>query len=125
MFQATFCPKHAELILEINKILLLHQVGFFYIILPTLMMHGQTQIKFMLVVILAICSYNVTTHIQMWDTEHHLIHQNHSLKVLQTCTAIISISAGPFISFSMEIIMTHNFQFISQPLKFKQYRTLK
>jgi hypothetical protein len=25
----------------------LHLVGFFYIIVPTLMMHGQTQIKFM------------------------------------------------------------------------------
>jgi hypothetical protein len=31
--------------LEINKLSLLHLVGFFYIILPTLMMHGQTQIK--------------------------------------------------------------------------------
>jgi hypothetical protein len=38
------CPKHVELFLEINKLLLLHLVGF-YITLPTLMMHGQTQIK--------------------------------------------------------------------------------
>jgi hypothetical protein len=38
------CPKHVELILEISKFLLLHLVGFFYITLPTLMMHGQTQI---------------------------------------------------------------------------------
>ena len=38
-------PEHVELTLEINKLLLLHLVGFFYIILPTLMMHGQTQIK--------------------------------------------------------------------------------
>jgi hypothetical protein len=38
-------PKHVELILEINKYrYLLHLVGFFYITLPTLMMHGQTQI---------------------------------------------------------------------------------
>ena len=29
-------PKHVELILEINKLLLLHLVGSFYIILPTL-----------------------------------------------------------------------------------------
>jgi hypothetical protein len=42
---AKSCLKHVELILEINKLLLLHLVGFFYIILPTLMMHGQTQIK--------------------------------------------------------------------------------
>ena len=40
--------KHVELILEINKLLLLHLVGFSYIILPTFMMHGQTQIKFTL-----------------------------------------------------------------------------
>ena len=30
------CPKHVELILEINKLLLLHLVGFFNITLPTL-----------------------------------------------------------------------------------------
>jgi len=35
---------------------------------------------------------------------------------------IISISAVHCVSFSMEIIMTHNFQFISQPLTFKQYK---
>jgi len=40
------CPKHVELILEINKLLLLHLVGFLYITLPTFIMHGQTQIKF-------------------------------------------------------------------------------
>jgi hypothetical protein len=30
-------------------LLLLHTVEFFYIILPTLMMHGQMQIKFMII----------------------------------------------------------------------------
>jgi hypothetical protein len=38
------CPKHVELILEINKLLLLHLVGLLYY-LATLMMHGQIQIK--------------------------------------------------------------------------------
>jgi len=39
------CPKHVELILEINKLLLLHLFGF-YITLPSLKMRGQTHIKF-------------------------------------------------------------------------------
>jgi len=30
MFRAKVCPKHVELILEINKLLLLHLVGFIY-----------------------------------------------------------------------------------------------
>jgi hypothetical protein len=40
------CPKHVELILEINKSVIVASSWSFYIILPTLMMHGQTQIKF-------------------------------------------------------------------------------
>ena len=41
-------PKHVEFILDIKLLLLLlfHLIGFSYIILPTLMMHGKTQIKF-------------------------------------------------------------------------------
>jgi hypothetical protein len=40
------CPKHVELILKINKYCyLLHLVGLNFITLPTLKMHGQTQIK--------------------------------------------------------------------------------
>ena len=50
---AKVCPKHVELILEISKLLLLHLVGF-YITLPTLMMHGQTQIKFSLSVCISV-----------------------------------------------------------------------
>jgi len=30
MFRAKVCPKRVELILEINKLLLLHLVGFLY-----------------------------------------------------------------------------------------------
>jgi hypothetical protein len=38
--------KHVELILKINKnCYLLHPVGLDFITLPTLKMHGQTQIK--------------------------------------------------------------------------------
>jgi hypothetical protein len=45
---ANACPKHVELILKINKYCyLLHLVGLDFITLPTLKMHGQTQIKFM------------------------------------------------------------------------------
>jgi hypothetical protein len=41
-----FCPKYVELILKFNKYCyLLHLVGFDFITLPTLKMHGQTQIK--------------------------------------------------------------------------------
>jgi hypothetical protein len=41
------CPKHVELILKINKYCsLLHIVGLGFITLPTLKMHGQTQIKY-------------------------------------------------------------------------------
>jgi len=40
------CPKHVELILEINKLFIFASSWFFYITLPILMMHGQTQIKF-------------------------------------------------------------------------------
>ena len=36
--------------LEINKLLSLHQV-FFYITLPTSMMHGETQIKHLLILV--------------------------------------------------------------------------
>jgi len=32
LIMGKICPKHIELILEINKLLLLHLVGFFYII---------------------------------------------------------------------------------------------
>ena len=39
------CPKHAELIQRSIKLLPLHLVGHLYYSL-TLMMHGQTQIKF-------------------------------------------------------------------------------
>jgi len=39
------CPKYFELILEINKLLLLHLVGSSTLFAPTLMMHGQTQIE--------------------------------------------------------------------------------
>ena len=59
MFRATFCPKHVELILEINNLLLLHLVDFFYIILLTLMMHGQTPIKFTSYVFYSESSRNV------------------------------------------------------------------
>ena len=38
-------PKYVELILEINKLLLLHLFGLLYY-LPTMMMYGQTQTKF-------------------------------------------------------------------------------
>ena len=38
------CPKHVELIQRSIKFLLLHQFGHLYYS-PTLMMHGQTQIK--------------------------------------------------------------------------------
>jgi hypothetical protein len=49
---ANVCPKHVELILKINKYCcLLHLVGLDFITLPTLKMHGQTQIKK--------CSYTV------------------------------------------------------------------
>jgi len=46
MFRAKSCLKHIELILEINKIVVVASSWFSYIILPTLMMHGQTQVKF-------------------------------------------------------------------------------
>ena len=46
MFRAIFCPKHVELFLEINKTVIVVSSWFLYIILPTMMMHGQTQIKF-------------------------------------------------------------------------------
>ena len=39
------CPKHVELIQRSIKLLLLHLVGHLYYS-PTMMMHGQTQIKF-------------------------------------------------------------------------------
>ena len=38
---AKSCPKHVELILEINKLLLLHLVGFLYIILPKLIIFNS------------------------------------------------------------------------------------
>jgi hypothetical protein len=40
------CPKLVELIQRSIKLLLLHLVGHLYY-LPTLMMHGQTQTKFL------------------------------------------------------------------------------
>jgi hypothetical protein len=46
MFRTNVCPKHVELILKINKCCyLLYLVGLDFITLPTLKMHGQTQIK--------------------------------------------------------------------------------
>ena len=41
---ANDCPKHVELIQRSIKLLLLHLIGHLYYS-PTLMMHGQTQIK--------------------------------------------------------------------------------
>jgi len=38
------CPKHVELIQRSIKLLLLHPVGHLYYS-PTMMIHGQTQIK--------------------------------------------------------------------------------
>jgi len=40
------CSKHVKLILEINKCVIVATSWFFYTNLPTLMVHGQTQIKF-------------------------------------------------------------------------------
>jgi hypothetical protein len=46
LFRKNICPKHVELILKTNKYCyLLHLVGLDFITLPTLKMHGQTQIK--------------------------------------------------------------------------------
>jgi hypothetical protein len=42
---AKVCPKHAELILEINKTVIVASSWSSIFTLPTLMMHGQTQIK--------------------------------------------------------------------------------
>jgi hypothetical protein len=39
------CPKHVELILEINKTVIVAYSWSSIFTLPTLMMHGQTQIK--------------------------------------------------------------------------------
>jgi hypothetical protein len=39
-------PKHVELILEINKTVIVASSWCSIFTLPTLMMHGQTQIKF-------------------------------------------------------------------------------
>jgi hypothetical protein len=45
-FRANVCLKHVELILKINKYCyLLHLVGLDFITLPSVKMHGQTQIK--------------------------------------------------------------------------------
>jgi len=44
MFCAKDCQKHVELIQRSIKLLLLHLVGHLYYS-PTLMMHGETQIK--------------------------------------------------------------------------------
>jgi hypothetical protein len=43
--RANDCPKHVELIQRSVKLLLLHIVGHLYYS-STLMMHGQTQIKY-------------------------------------------------------------------------------
>jgi hypothetical protein len=47
MFRTNVFPKHVELILKINKYCyLLQLVDLDFITLPTLTMHGQTQIRF-------------------------------------------------------------------------------
>jgi hypothetical protein len=47
MFRTNVCPKHVELNLKINKYCyLLHLFGLYFITLPILKMHGETQIKF-------------------------------------------------------------------------------
>jgi len=68
-----------------------------------------------MVVILAVCPYNVTTHTQMWvrRTLPDSSKSQSQSKFFQTCATTISISAVPCISFWMETVMTHNFLFIS------------
>jgi hypothetical protein len=55
------CPKHVELILEINKTVIVASSWSSIFTLPTLMMHGQTRIKF---TIFYICTDTIYTYTQ-------------------------------------------------------------
>ena len=46
VWRKVVCQENVELILEINKTVIVASSWFFYITSPTLMMHGQTQVKY-------------------------------------------------------------------------------
>jgi len=68
------CPKNVELILELNKLLPVASSWFFYITLNTLMMHGQTQIKFCVLFVCKCVLYYchlVATQLQLTNISYH------------------------------------------------------